>query len=162
MIICSESLNRCLVSGGLAISGAVFAKEASESTRKKNKSGSVLSAGADQPVAETDSYLEKVAGIMKDRPEINIKICGLAVAADRIAMGGAVAADAKDKSNASDKVAALVTDEHLLELATKRAAFVKDRLVIKYGAPASRLVACTPEIDTAEADENVARVDLLI
>ncbi len=55
-----------------------------------------------------------------------------------------------------------MTDQQLLELATTRAAFVKDRLVIKYGASASRLVACTPEIDAAEDDDNVARVDLLI
>jgi hypothetical protein len=121
-----------------------------------------FAAGAAQPAAETDGYLEKVAGIMKDRPEINIKICGLAVAADRVALGGAVAADEKDKSGATDKAAAAVTDEQLLELATKRAAFVKDRLVIKYGASASRLVACTPEIDTGDAEANVARVDLLI
>ena len=55
-----------------------------------------------------------------------------------------------------------MTDQQLLELAKQRAAFVKDRLVIKYGASASRLVACTPEIDAAEDDDNVARVDLLI
>ncbi len=55
-----------------------------------------------------------------------------------------------------------VTDQQLLELAKERAAFVKDRLVIKYGVTASRLVACTPEIDAAEDDDNVARVDLLI
>ena len=93
---------------------------------------------------------------------MHIKICGLAVAADRAALGGAVAADAKDKAGASDKAVAAVTDQQLLELATTRADYVKDRLVIKYGAAASRLVACTPEIDAAEDDDNVARVDLLI
>ena len=121
-----------------------------------------FAAGEAVPAAESDGYLEKVAGILKDRPEVNIKICGSAVAADRVALGGAVAVEAKDKSGASDKAVAAVTDQQLLELAKKRAAFVKDRLVIKYGASASRLVACTPEIDAAEDDDNVARVDLLI
>ena len=121
-----------------------------------------FTAGEAVPAAESDGYLEKVAGILKDRPEVNIKICGSAVEADRAAMGGSVAADAKDKASASDKAVAAVTDQQLLELAKKRAAFVKDRLVIKYGVTASRLVACTPEIDAAEDDDNVARVDLLI
>ena len=121
-----------------------------------------FAAGEAVPVAESDGYLEKVAGILKDRPEVNIKICGLAVAADRAALGGTAAADAKDKAGASGKAVAAVTDQQLLELAKQRAAFVKDRLVIKYGASASRLVACTPEIDAAEDDDNVARVDLLI
>jgi hypothetical protein len=119
-----------------------------------------FAAGEAVPAAESDGYLEKVAGILKDRPEVNIKICGLAVAADRAALGGTAAADAKDKAAASGK--AVVTDLQLLELAKQRAAFVKDRLVIKYGASAGRLVACTPEIDADEDDDNVARVDLLI
>jgi len=131
-----------------------------------------FAAGEAQPAAESDGYLKKVAGILKDRPEINIKICGLAVAADRIALGAAIATDPKvkasasdkanvsDKANASDKAAATVTDQQLLELATMRADFVKDRLIIKYGASASRLIACTPEIAKAKGD--VARVDLLI
>ena len=121
-----------------------------------------FTAGEAAPAAESDDYLEKVAGILKDRPEVNIKICGSAVEADRAAMGGSVAADAKDKAGASGKAVATVTDQQLLELAKKRAAFVKDRLVIKYGVTSSRLVACTPEIDAAEDDDNVARVDLLI
>jgi len=120
-----------------------------------------FAAGEVEPKAEVDGYLEKVAGILKDRPEVNIKICGLAVAADRVAMGG-VAEDSKAKSEASGKAAVAVSDQQLLELAKQRAAFVKDRLVIKYGVTAGRLVACTPEIDGSEDDDNLARVELLI
>ncbi len=112
---------------------------------------------------DADSYLGKVAGIMKDRPELNIKMCGLAVAADRITLAGGPAAKQPDsKAVESVKGAAPVTDEQLLELASQRAEFVKDRLVIKHGVSASRLVACTPNIDDAEDDDNVPRVDLLI
>jgi hypothetical protein len=112
---------------------------------------------------DADSYLGKVAGIMKDRPELNIKMCGLAVAADRITLAGGLAARQPDsKAVEPVKGAAPVTDEQLLELASQRAEFVKDRLVIKHGVSASRLVACTPNIDDAEDDDNVPRVDLLI
>lgn len=121
-----------------------------------------FAAGEAVPATESDGYLEKVAGILKDRPEVNIKICGSAVEADRAALGGTVAAEAKDKGGAPGKAVAAVTDQQLLELAKNRAAFVKDRLVTKYGVSASRLVACTPVIDAAEDDDNVARVDLLI
>ena len=115
------------------------------------------------PQAEADGYLQKVAGIMKDRPEINIKICGLAVVADGTALaGGTPAKQADSKDAAAAKGAAAVSDEQLIDLATQRAAYVKDRLVIKHGVTASRLVACTPHIDDAEDDDNVPRVDLLI
>jgi hypothetical protein len=114
-------------------------------------------------LGEADSYLKKVAGILKDRPELNIKICGLAVAADRVALaGGAVPKETGSKAAGSAVGVEPVTDQQLLDLAKQRAGFVKDHLVTKYGATASRLVACTPHIDDAEDDDNVPRVDLLI
>ena len=112
---------------------------------------------------EAGSYLKKVAGIIKDRPEVNIKICGLAVAADRIALaGGTASKEADSKTAGSTKGGKQVTDQQLLDLAKQRAGFVKDELVTKYGVTASRLVACTPHIDDAEDDDNMPRVDLLI
>jgi hypothetical protein len=119
--------------------------------------------GLATPAGESDSYLQKVAGILKDRPEINIKICGLAVAADRVALAGEPAAgtDSK-KTDAPARAAEPVTDQQLLDLASQRAGSVKDHLVVKYGVTASRLVACTPHIDDAEDDDNAPRVDLLI
>ena len=114
-------------------------------------------------LGETDSYLKKVAGILKDRPELNIKICGLAVAADRVALaGGAVPKETDSKTAGSARAVKPVTDQQLLDLAKQRAGFVKDRLVTKYDVTASRLVACTPHIDDAEDDDNVPRVELLI
>ena len=128
-----------------------IAQLAGEAANKVRLQPVNFAAGEAQPVAEADGYLEKVAGIMKDRPEINIKICGRAVAADRVVLGAAVAAaDTKDKASAPDKATATVTDQQLLELAATRADFVKDRLVAKYGASASRAI------------DDVARVELLI
>lgn len=105
-------------------------------------------------------YLEKVAGILKDRPDVNIKICGLAVDEDRPAMGLKSASkdnDAKRKNEKDD----LDGDQQLLELAEQRAAAVKDHLVAEHTVSASRLVACQPHIDD-EDDAAVPRVDLLI
>jgi hypothetical protein len=119
--------------------------------------------GLVKSVGEAGSYLKKVAGIMKDRPEVNIKICGLAVAADRIALaGGTAPKEADSKTADSIKGGKPVTDQQLLDLAKQRAGFVKDELVTKYGVTASRLVACTPHIDDAEDDDIMPRVDLLI
>jgi len=140
-----------------------IAEMAGEAATKVRLQPVNFDAGQAVPAAGSDSYLEKVAGILKDRPEINIKICGLSVAADRVALGGsAVVKEPKDKTAGSGKAVAAVTDEQLLELASKRAGFVKDRLVIKYGVTASRLVSCTPEIDDSEDDDIAGRVDLLI
>ena len=116
-----------------------------------------------EPAGETGAYLKKVAGILKDRPEVNIKICGLAVAADRIALaGGTAPKEAGSKTAGTIKGVKPVTDQQLLELAKQRAGFVKEVLVTKYGVTANRLVACTPHIDDAEDDGNIPRVDLLI
>ena len=145
---------------GALITVAQLAGEAATKVRLQPvgfKPGQVSSLG------KTDSYLEKVSGILKDRPGLNIKICGLAVAADRVVLaGGAVPKETDSKTAGPVKGVKPITDQQLLDLAKQRAGFVKDRLVTKYGVSASRLVACTPHIDAAEDDDNMPRVDLLI
>ncbi|MEA2093845.1 MAG: DUF748 domain-containing protein, partial [Pseudomonadota bacterium] len=108
-------------------------------------------------------YLDKVAGVIKDRPEINIKLCGVAVLADREALQQQAAAEStgKDKKNESGQGdQPVISDEQLIELADQRDAAVKDYLVSRHAIKARRLVACQPHIDRDEAAE--ARVDLLI
>jgi outer membrane protein OmpA-like peptidoglycan-associated protein len=100
---------------------------------------------------ESYGYLEKVAGILKDRPGVNVKICGLAVDEDRPEMGLKPAS--KDREDPQG-------EQKLLTLAKQRAAAVKDYLVEERSVNASRLVACQPHID--EDNEAVPRVDLLI
>jgi hypothetical protein len=145
---------------GALITVAQMAGEAATKVRLQPVSfeaGEVVLSG------ESDSYLKKVAGIMQDRPEINIKICGLAVVADRIALAGsAVPKESDGKTAGSTRAVKPVSDLLLLDLAEQRADYVKDHLVTKYGVTASRLVACSPQIDAAEGAENVPRVDLLI
>jgi hypothetical protein len=119
--------------------------------------------GLATPAGEAGGYLQKVAGILKDRPGLNIKICGQAVAEDRVVLAGGTVIKKEDgKTGDAAREAKPVTDQQLLDLASQRAGFVKDQLVIKHGVTASRLVACTPGIDDDEDDDNVPRVDLLI
>ena len=108
-------------------------------------------------------YLDKVAGVIKDRPEINIKLCGVAVQADREAFQQQTGAEntGKDKKNESGQGdQPVISDEQLIELADQRDAAVKDYLVSRHAIKAARLVACQPHIDRDEAAE--PRVDLLI
>jgi hypothetical protein len=88
-------------------------------------------------------YLELAAGLMTDRPGIQIKLCGKAVENDRTVM--------KRKAR---------TDERLLALARERASAVKYHLVHQHGIPAERLFICNPEIDSRE--DATPRVELLL
>ncbi|MBT8122526.1 MAG: DUF748 domain-containing protein, partial [Gammaproteobacteria bacterium] len=137
----------------------------------------VFSGGGDALPGESNAYLEKVAGILKNRPELIIKICGIASEQDRLALGGPVYASPTAGGRLPDTVIEVapagptpgggavpagvgMTDEQLLALADGRAAAVKDFLVTSHGVSASRLVACQPALETAA--DSQARVDLLI
>ncbi|MGD2056658.1 MAG: hypothetical protein PVJ15_07615, partial [Gammaproteobacteria bacterium] len=111
-------------------------------------------------------YLDKVAGILKDRPEVNIKLCGVAVEADRAAFQEQASApaggDGKEKQAeaAPEPAAQVISDDRLLALADERDSAVKEYLITKHAVNAARLVACQPRIDADAAAE--PRVDLLI
>ena len=137
----------------------------------------VFTAGGGELPADTHAYLAKVAGILGDRPELNIKVCGLASEQDRPTQGGGPeyasptaggrlpdtlldTSETQTPATTQPPPPVTVTDEHLLELAKQRAAAGTDFLVGEHGVTASRLVACQPAIDSqAEAQ---GRVDLLI
>ena len=109
-------------------------------------------------------YLDKVADIVAKRPGINIMLCGVATAYDRVELvrqAGAAQAEGKDRKQVKDAPPPVeVPDEQLIELADRRDAAVKDYLVGKHGIKPGRLVACQPRIDPdGDADP---RVDLLI
>jgi uncharacterized protein involved in outer membrane biogenesis len=100
----------------------------------------------------TEPYLDRVATLMKERPEIRIKLCGKATPADRITEEekGAEGTPPADKD----------IDAALLELARKRSSVIKDFLVSRKQIKPERLFICNPEIDTDEKASS--RVELLI
>ena len=134
--------------------------------------------------AETHACLAKVAGILGDRPELNIKVCGQASEQDRLALGGPAYASptaggrlpdtvlepeveqkpvvdaAAPAAAATATLPGVVTETQLLALAEQRAAVVTDFLVTQHGVSASRLVTCQPAIDSEAQAQG--RVDLLI
>jgi hypothetical protein len=112
-------------------------------------------------------YLGKVAGILAERPDVNIKVCGVANDNDRAtllvkATAAAVTAAGQDarKKDAPAVEPVAISDEQLLALAADRAGAITDYLVSEHGVTASRLVACQPAIDSTV--ESRPRVDLLI
>jgi outer membrane protein OmpA-like peptidoglycan-associated protein len=115
-------------------------------------------------------YLVKVAQVLKDRPKIAIKLCGVAVAQDRLFLEQQLQQEQQKQQQQSAKPPAqtaaaaetpAVDETQLSEIAEQRAAAVKDFLIQKHQVPASRLAGCLPqlEIDAAEAQP---RTDLLI
>ena len=117
-------------------------------------------------------YLGKIAGVLKERPKIAIKLCGMATASDRLALAQALAEKAaqEQQAKASEKgeeakpertpQPELVADETLLALAKRRAEKIEDYLVKQHGVSPGRAAVCRPEIDPeAEAPP---RVDLQI
>lgn len=97
-----------------------------------------------------DPYLDRVAALMKERPEVRVKLCGKATPADPPKEG--------EKSLSGDPSNGANT--HLLELARKRASVIKDFLVTRKKIAPERLFICNPEINSDPGDP--PRVELLI
>ena len=115
--------------------------------------------------ATGEEYLAKVATVMRERPEIDIKLCGVAVQQDlmlfrqeqeqeQTAVTEVAAAQPPDQLSAID-------EQKLTELSALRAANVKDYLVEQYQISASRLVGCRSRIEADQPDAK-PRTDLLI
>jgi len=122
-------------------------------------------AGSSDPAADASPYLDKLTGLLKDRPALRFQICGLATEADRQALAAAAAAQAaaqpakEGETKPPPAAAPVIADDQLLKLAEDRAAAIKRQLVDRGAAP-ERLFVCNPEIDKA-ADAK-PRADLLL
>ena len=145
--------------------GAVItaAKYAGEELTKVHLKPVEFSPGLSEIDTEDKDYLGKVARVLKERPKLAIKLCGVAVAADRTYLQQQAAAKTeKDKQNQTSKPAAPdISEAQLTALAGTRANQVKDYLVEQFSIPASHLVNCRPRVDTDNSDSK-PRTDLLI
>lgn len=113
---------------------------------------------------DTDrDYLSKIAKVLKERPKIAVKVCGVAVQQDVVHLQPPAdkAARQSDKKEPSPAVpvkkeplpaAPVVDEQKLTDLGEQRAASVKDYLVEKFNVPANRLVDCQPRLETDQAD----------
>jgi hypothetical protein len=101
--------------------------------------------GGDELDEAASDYLERVAAIMKEHPEVQVVVCGVATERDRKALG------------ASSSTA---TEVPLLELAKNRTKRIKNQLVKSHDIAAKRIIACEPKIDSGA--EAKPRADLEI
>jgi outer membrane protein OmpA-like peptidoglycan-associated protein len=114
---------------------------------------------------DTDrDYLSKIAKVLKERPKIAVKVCGVAVQQDVVhlqppAQPQAGKGSAETAKKETPPAAPVVDAQKLTELGEQRAASVKDYLVETFKVPANRLVDCQPRLETDQADA-MPRTDL--
>ncbi|MEJ1404484.1 MAG: DUF748 domain-containing protein [Candidatus Sedimenticola sp. (ex Thyasira tokunagai)] len=153
---------------------------AGEEAAKMKLDPLVFKVGSDSFNGKDREYLGKIAQVLKERPEINIKLCGVAVESDRQAL----LAEAKIKAEAiraaqqrekregdKEKVdkgetaqtvpAPTISDEQLLELAKRRTQTIEKHLIDQHKTKPDRLISCKPHIEKKPADAK-PRADLLI
>jgi hypothetical protein len=119
-------------------------------------------------------YLSKIPKILAERPEIYIKLCGVAIEADRSSLQKQATPPpkveksfwnkisiTKDKPPTNEIKTSTVTDEQLIALAKARASGVEQYLHEEHGVKPNRLISCKPRIDT-ESEKPEPRTDLLI
>jgi hypothetical protein len=114
------------------------------------------------------AYSEKIAGLMKERPKLRIKLCGKATPADsqQLVQQQMDAWKSKQKqtatetSNKASPPVFTIADEQLLELAATRADTIKNMLVNDHQIDAARLFLCKPAID--QDKDGKPRVDMTI
>ena len=107
-------------------------------------------------------YLSKIAKVLKERPKLAVKVCGVAVQRDVVHLQPPPDKSGKqsDKKEAPT-VAPVVDKKKLTELGEQRAASVRDYLVQTFKIPANRLVNCQTRLETEQADA-LPRTDLLL
>ncbi len=112
-------------------------------------------------------YLQKVAQILKKRPHLDVKICGVAVEDDREALTRLAAVKARLETattrGKAEKAARPEpgSDQRLRALAEERAAAVKDHVIGEQGIKANRLIACRAKIDKQDS-RGKPRAELLL
>jgi len=113
-------------------------------------------------------YLQRVGAILKEHPEAQVVVCGVATEGDRAALSGSPSAqngesDKGDKNKTrpqKEPAASASTDADLVALAKNRTKRIEDQLVNVHAITVKRLIKCKSEIDKS-ADAK-PRVDLAI
>lgn len=90
----------------------------------------------DSVPVENEKFLSAFAALLKDKPDLNVKLCGVSTAADIGKEKGSIISSPED-------IQALKT------LAIKRAVNFKEYMVDEKGLTSSRLLLCNPKIDSS-------------
>jgi hypothetical protein len=123
-------------------------------------------------------YLQKIGGLLTERPGLRLTICSVATLSDRKALMDkalaeptevtATSTDASSEENDpaasttpdSEPVVAEVSDVELLSLAEMRTSIVIDFLVSETGIEKARLFSCRETIEAS--DEDVPRTEITL
>jgi outer membrane protein OmpA-like peptidoglycan-associated protein len=113
-------------------------------------------------------YLQRVGAILKEHPEAQVVVCGVATESDRAALSGSPSAqtgenDKGDKNKTrpqKEPATSASTDAALVALAKNRTKRIEDQLVNVHAITVKRIINCKSEIDKS-ADAK-PRVDLSI
>lgn len=102
------------------------------------------------------SYLDKLGGLLTERPRLHLTFCGVATPEDL----AAAQASAGDQGASAEVAPAVVDEAALLELAKARGSAMHDYLIDVRGIPAARLFRCHPQYE-AESEEG-PRVEIML
>ena len=165
---------------GLAIAAAEVALMAADQVGGIRLEPVKFPAGSAEIDQTAQGYMEKLATILKDRPDAKIRVCGLAaesadqagIQAQAVAAAESTDADkeppptdqaeedaAPAQAAAAPSAGAAVSKEQLEALAQSRSEAVKDHLVSQYGIEDDRILLCHPEIDKTQ--EGTPRAEIL-
>jgi outer membrane protein OmpA-like peptidoglycan-associated protein len=92
-----------------------------------------------------NQYLEKIAGLMKERPAINITLCGTATDTDLKVL----------RNRSVNKL-----EEALLRLAEQRSDTVKNHLMKQYSIAADRFFDCQPQVASGASAQPEVKLGL--
>jgi len=104
---------------------------------------------------DSTAYIQKIAGLLSKRPSLKLRLCGVAVPADKLALIKKGEQSAKQKQDKPLEI----TDEQLTALAHERVMSIKKALASDYKIEADRLFTCLPKIET---ETTKPRVDISI
>jgi hypothetical protein len=118
-------------------------------------------AGSSSLTAKHKEYLAKVAKILEERPEIHVKLCGVANEQDRqnMAQQALPAGQKTEKSPDNKPAEPMITDGQLLVLAEVRAEGIEAHLEDVYKTKPNRLISCQARI-MDETDKGQPRTEL--
>lgn len=117
--------------------------------------------GTREWAAATPEYAARLGGLLRERPELRLKLCPVATPRDGEALAAVRAAagqEAEGKPPPGDEAAAAVPNAALEALAQARAERVKDLLLQEYGVDGKRVLVCKPRV--SDDPEAGARVDI--
>ena len=162
----------------------VIADAASDKAMQVKLDPVVFTAGTGEFDPKYHEYLQKVAGVLDEKPEIYVKVCGVANQSDREIITAQMKQEfiaaqkkatgkesAKESAKASvkdqkQKQPEFIVDEKLLsdtltELALLRADTVSGYMINKAGVKGERLVDCQPRLELEDKGSS-PRADLLL